>query len=81
MRRIFRDWCVQMWCIRRKLKEDKMGTGTIALIVKDGMVTAQTKFRDLNQNDISNLITNLEMLKQDFMSLYAKGVNRNFQNK
>jgi hypothetical protein len=53
-----------------------MGKMQIAISVVDGNVNMQTKYKQVSNVDISQLIMNIEKLKSDLTQMYFKTINK-----
>lgn len=53
-----------------------MGEGKIAIAVKNGKVAIRIKIGGITQDELAMLITNLELIKLDFLSSYRKSIRR-----
>ena len=53
-----------------------MGEGKIGIIVKNGKVAIRVKIGAITQDELAMLITNIELIKLDFLSTYKKSLRR-----
>jgi hypothetical protein len=51
----------------------------IALVMEGDKIEVRMKLDKINLNQISNLITQLELLKSKLLEAYSKGVNTSMQ--
>ncbi|KKK78899.1 hypothetical protein LCGC14_2838930 [marine sediment metagenome] len=57
-----------------------MSKAVIGLVLKDGKIAIQIKIQKINQAEMSLLITHLEILKQELISNFKKGIRKVEEN-
>lgn len=57
-----------------------MGDGKIIVAIKNGRVAIRVKIGNITQDELGMLITNLELLKLNFLSTYRKSIKRFYNN-
>lgn len=53
-----------------------MGQAKIGVILKDGKIAVKTMFKEVSKGDLSLLITHIDLLKQELLSNFKKGVKK-----
>jgi hypothetical protein len=53
-----------------------MGKGKIALIIENGAFAVKGELNQLSSAELSTIITNLEIIKEDTLKLYRQSCNR-----
>ena len=57
-----------------------MGDGKIAIVIKNGKVATHVKIGEITQDELSMLITNLELIRLDLLLSYRKSLKRFYKN-
>lgn len=53
-----------------------MSSAKIGILLENGKIAIKMELKEVNQGEISLLITHLEILKQTLLSNFAKGLKR-----
>ena len=57
-----------------------MGQGKIAILLNDGNINIVNKLDGVTPNELSQLIVNLEILREDLLLLFKKTVKKQWKN-